>query len=110
MPDLIEGAGDKLDNLLEKVSGPSGRFGHTGERAYAMGKEDVADSVIAAQLTATSKALGNGHVYDERFAAQLQNLYEDCVSGTPIPKKVAKSLIKDQRKVKSLTTHRLLNA
>lgn len=96
MSSVIDEASSKIDDLLEKVSGPTGRFGHTGERAYAMGKKGIKDVVIAAQLTATSR---NGHRYTDDFAAQLQNLYEDCLSGTPIPKKVAKALIKDQRSV-----------
>lgn len=96
MSSVIDEASSKIDDLLEKVSGPTGRFGHTGERAFAMGKEGIKDVVIAAQLTATSK---NGHRYTDDFAAQLKNLYEDCLSGTPIPKKVAKALIKDQRNV-----------
>lgn len=99
MKNLIEGVSDSIDDVLEKVSGPTGRFGHTGERAAAMAKEGVDDSVTAAQLTATSKQLGNNHKYDERFVGQLLNLFEDCVSGTPIPKKVAKATIKDQRAV-----------
>ena len=97
MSSVIDEASSKIDDLLEKVSGPTGRFGHTGERAYAMGQEGIKPAVIAAQLTATSK---NGHRYSEDFVEQLDNLYEDCFSGTPIPKKVAKALIKDQRSVK----------
>jgi len=53
-----------------------------------------ADAVIATQLTATSK---HGHQYTADFASQLSNLYEDCISGTPTPKKVATSLIKDEQ-------------
>ncbi|ELQ8316605.1 TPA: hypothetical protein L5C37_006405 [Pseudomonas aeruginosa] len=82
---------------MEKVSGPTGRFGHTGERVHAMRQEGIEPAVIAAQLTATSK---NGHRYSEDFVEQLDNLYEDCLSGTPIPKKVAKALIEDQRGIK----------
>lgn len=61
-----------------------------------MGKEGIFPEVIAAQLTATSK---KGHRYSADFAEQLQNLYDDCLSVTPIPNKVAKALIKDQRGV-----------
>lgn len=96
MSSMIDEASNKIDDLLEKVSGPTGRFGHTGQRAHAMGKEKVSDVVIAAQLTETSK---NNHTYTADFAGQLRNLYEDCLSGTPIPKKVAKALIEDQRTV-----------
>lgn len=110
MKKLIEGASDSIDDLLEKVSGPTGRFGHTGERAAAMGKEGLDDSVTAAQLTATSKKLGNNHQYDARFAEQLRNLYHDCESGTPIPKKKAKALIRDQRSVNAAIEGFGLNA
>ncbi|MDP2779786.1 hypothetical protein [Devosia sp.] len=96
MSSVIDEASSKIDDLLEKVSGPTGRFGHTGQRAYAMRKAGVSEAVTAAQLTATSK---HGHKYTADFAEQLCNLFEDCLSGTPIPKPVAKALIKDQRSV-----------
>ncbi len=96
MRTVIEETSSTIDDLLEKVSGPTGRFGHVGARAAAMLDEGVREEVIAAQLTATSK---NGHRYSGEFVAQLNNLYEDCRSGTPIPKRVAKALIQDQRNV-----------
>lgn len=99
MKNLIEGVSDSIDDVLEKVSGTTGRFGHTGERAAAMKREGLDNSVTAAQLTAASKKFGNNHKYDERFVEQLVNLVEDCESGTPIPKKIAKVLIQDQRAV-----------
>lgn len=110
MKKLIEGASDSIDDLMEKVSGPSGRFGHTGERAAAMANEGVDDSVTAAQLTATSKKLGNNHKYDERFVGQLLNLFEDCESGTPIPKNVVRAVVKDQRAVNAAAKGFGLNA
>jgi hypothetical protein len=93
MKDLLHNAADQLDGILEKVSGPTGRFGHTGHRAHKMSKAGVKAPVIAAQLTAASK---HGHEYTPEFASQLSNLYEDCISGTPIPKKVATSLMQNQ--------------
>lgn len=110
MKKLIEGASDSIDDMLEKVSGTTGRFGHTGERAAAMKREGLDDSVTAAQLTAASKKLGNDHKYDAHFVGQLLNLVEDCESGTPIPKKVAKALIKDQRAVNTAIDGAAFNA
>ena len=55
MNSVIDEASSKIDDLLEKVSGPTGRFGHTGERAFAMGKEGIYPAVIAAQLTTAAR-------------------------------------------------------
>lgn len=97
MKKLIESAIDDVTEVLEKFSGPVDRIGHSAHRAWMMGKANVDDSVIAAQLTATSKRLGKNHVYDGKFAEQLRNLYEDSISGTPIPAKSARALIDDQK-------------
>ncbi|MBH3455461.1 hypothetical protein I5Q41_12240 [Pseudomonas monteilii] len=86
-----------ITDQLEKFSGPVQRAGHAAERAYKMDKAGTPHTAIAAILTDSSERLGNNHQYTAQGIPTLINLYDDCLSGTPIPAKTANAVITDQQ-------------
>lgn len=96
-PSFVEKTAGQLDDLLEKASGPTLRAGLSTQRIKALVDAGTDPRVLKTVLDVGSEKLGNNHTYSLGFATELANFYNDCERGTPVPKRQAKALIKDQQ-------------
>lgn len=96
---IVEKAAGKVDDLLDKASGPTLRTGLSAQRVKAMVDSDIDPRVVKMQLDVSSERLGNNHSYSLGFITELCNFVEDCESGTLVSKRTAKGLIQDQQTV-----------
>lgn len=98
-PSLADKAAGKVDDLLEKASGPTMRAGLSTQRISAMVGNGIDPRVLKTQLDVSSERLGNNHTYSLGFITELSNFFDDCKRGTPVSKRVTKGLIQDQKAV-----------
>ncbi|MGQ8820775.1 hypothetical protein [Bibersteinia trehalosi] len=90
---LFNQVADTASNVIDKVSSPAFRAGHTVERVGKMLEAGVSPRTIATQMSDNST---NEIAYTEQDILAFGNLYQDAKTKVVVTSEQARALIADQ--------------